>query len=92
MDYYLTNKTYQDGVSKLNTKADKLAVNSMLSLPDTLILFPLLLDVSLSLISHLQGQREKKKKSFYLILAASDSQLKEIIKTKTHTTHQRGYF
>lgn len=87
----LSNKIYQDRVSKLNTKADKLEVNSMISLFGTLILFSLLLDISLSfLISHLQGQR--KKKSFYLILAASDSQLKEIIKTKSHTTHQRGYF
>lgn len=87
MDYYLTNKTYQKRMSKLNTNADKLAVYSMLSLFNTLLLFPLLLDISLSfLTSHLHGQR---KNSFYLILAASGSQLREIIKAKSHTTYQR---
>lgn len=85
--YYLPNKTYQDRMSKFNTKVDKLAVYSMLLLFETLILFPLLLDITLSfLVSQLHGQRMK---SFCLILAASDSQLKEITKTKSHTIHRR---
>ena len=58
---------------------------------DILASFPLLLDISLSLLrSHLHGQRNK---SLCPLLAASDSRLKETITTKSHSSQSKtDYF